>query len=103
MHDLPGTPDIVFVRQKVAVQVRGCFWHQHPGCQHCRIPETRQDYWKPKLLRTVERDAENDKALQLLGWRLVVKWECELKTEEMVNAAVEEICQELGANEDLQS
>lgn len=75
---LPGTPDIVFVSKKLAIQVRGCFWHQHPGCPHCRIPDSNRDYWEPKLLRTVERDRKNDRKLIELGWDLVVVWECEL-------------------------
>lgn len=29
-HDPPGTPDIVLPRVKAAIQVHGCFWHQHP-------------------------------------------------------------------------
>ena len=76
-RDLPGTPDIVFVSDRLAVQVRGCFWHQHPGCRHARIPETRRDYWEPKFLRTVQRDAANDRAIQSAGWELIVVWECE--------------------------
>src|SRR5690606_29651257 len=55
-HDLPGRPDIVFPGRRAIVQVHGCFWHQHPGCRHARIPGSRQDYWGPKLKRTVERD-----------------------------------------------
>ena len=30
-HDLPGTPDIVFVGRKKAIFVHGCFWHRHKG------------------------------------------------------------------------
>ena len=37
-RDLPGKPDIVFPRQKVAVQVRGCFWHQHKDCRLADFP-----------------------------------------------------------------
>jgi DNA mismatch endonuclease (patch repair protein) len=79
-RDLPGTPDIVFIRQRLAVQVRGCFWHQHPGCRHARIPSSNVGYWGPKLARTSERDARNDEALRAaVGWRLIVVWECDLK------------------------
>jgi DNA mismatch endonuclease (patch repair protein) len=61
--------------------VRGCFWHQHPGCVHCRVPDSNRDYWEPKLKRTIERDSRNDLALREQGWELVVVWECELKPE----------------------
>lgn len=96
-RDLPGTPDIVFVRDRLAVQVRGCFWHQHPGCRHTRTPDTRRDYWEPKLSRTVKRDAINDAALRSAGWNLIVIWECELKGKEMVRTAAEEISRQLYA------
>lgn len=78
-RDLPGTPDVVFPRQRLAVQVRGCFWHQHAGCAAGRLPASRLDYWRPKLEGNVRRDAEKDAALVALGWRLIVVWECELK------------------------
>lgn len=78
-RDLPGTPDVVFPRQRLAVQVRGCFWHQHAGCPAGRLPASRLEYWRPKLEGNVRRDAERDAALVALGWRLLVVWECELK------------------------
>ena len=83
-RDLPGQPDIVFPRERLAVQVRGCFWHQHEGCRHARIPETNRGYWAPKLDRTVSRDATSDAALRELGWELRVVWECEMRTDEAV-------------------
>ena len=95
VRNLPGTPDIVFVRKRLAVQMRGCFWHQHAGCRHGRIPATRRDYWEPKLSRTMKRDAVNDEALRSLEWQLVVVWECELKTAEMVNSVADMIYQKL--------
>lgn len=81
-NDLPGRPDVVFPRQRLAVQVRGCFWHQHDGCRSARVPMSNSDYWGPKLQRTVERDAAKDQALRALGWCVLVVWECEIKSEE---------------------
>jgi DNA mismatch endonuclease (patch repair protein) len=78
-RDMPGTPDLVFARLKKVIFVHGCFWHQHPGCREGRLPETRQEYWRPKLLRNVERDAENESRINALGWRTLTVWECELK------------------------
>jgi len=82
--ELPGKPDVVFPRQKLAVQVRGCFWHQHEGCAAGRLPKSNLDYWRPKLEGNVSRDANKDEALRALGWRVLVVWECELKTDEDV-------------------
>ena len=32
--DLPGTPDIVLPKYKIAIFINGCFWHQHENCKH---------------------------------------------------------------------
>jgi DNA mismatch endonuclease (patch repair protein) len=76
--DLPGTPDIVLPKHRLTILVHGCFWHQHPGCNHANRPRTRQEYWLPKLERNVARDRAAIAALEELGWRVVVLWECEL-------------------------
>lgn len=76
---LPGKPDLVFPRLRLALFVHGCFWHQHEKCRRASTPKSRQDYWGPKLQRNVERDALNTRALLALGWRVEVLWECETK------------------------
>ena len=76
--DLPGTPDLVFPRLKKVVEVRGCFWHQHPGCRLARQPKSRLDYWLPKLERNRARDLETTTALRALGWSVLVVWECQV-------------------------
>lgn len=90
-RDLPGQPDIVFPRERVAIQVRGCFWHQHKGCRHARIPESNRGYWGPKLERTVIRDTVNDEVLRGLGWELRAIWECEMSTAKAVDEVAAEI------------
>lgn len=67
-NNLPGRPDVVFLRQRLAVQVRGCFWHQHKGCSAGRLPKSNLDYWRPKLAGNVRRDAEKDESLRTLCW-----------------------------------
>jgi DNA mismatch endonuclease (patch repair protein) len=94
--DLPGRPDLVFPRQKLAVQVRGCFWHQHENCIGGRIPQSNLEYWKPKLERNAKRDAEKDAALRSLGWQVLVIWECEIKTKDGMTATVDMLLNELG-------
>lgn len=74
--DLPGKPDLVFRRRKAVVFVHGCFWHQH-DCRDGRQPGSRQDYWRPKLARNVERDRDAVERLITDGWRVLVVWECE--------------------------
>ncbi len=78
-HDLPGTPDVVLPRHRAAVLVHGCFWHQHAGCKHAKLPRARPEYWLPKLARNAERDVRAKDALKTAGWRVFVVWECETK------------------------
>ncbi len=76
---LPGRPDIVFTRLKKVIFIHGCFWHQHQGCRHYRMPQSRLGFWLPKLEGNAERDRLNQKALRKLGWSYLVIWECQLR------------------------
>ncbi len=76
-RDLPGTPDLAFPKLRKAIFVNGCFWHQHNGCRLARLPKTRLEYWLPKLERTTARDMASRSALDAIGWRVLVVWECE--------------------------
>jgi DNA mismatch endonuclease (patch repair protein) len=83
--DLPGRPDIVLPRYRTAIFVHGCFWHRHDGCRNATMPSTRQEFWSEKLGKNVERDTRNRAALDALGWKVCVVWECELQSDlEMV-------------------
>ena len=75
---LPGCPDIVLPKYKTVIFVNGCFWHKH-DCPRFVWPSSNEDYWKAKILRNVDRDKKNAKALELQGWRIITVWECELK------------------------
>ena len=80
LHDrqLPGRPDVVLPRWHAVIQVHGCFWHGH-DCPLFRWPQTRQEFWRAKIGRNVERDREVDVALDRAGWRVLTVWECALK------------------------
>lgn len=82
--DLPGKPDVVFRGRRKAIQVHGCFWHQHadPACPLRARPQSNSSYWTAKLERNVERDGEQAAALAALGWKLLVVWECECREED---------------------
>lgn len=75
---LPGKPDIVLPKYKTVVFVNGCFWHHH-DCGRFVWPSSNEEYWHKKIDRNVERDMENYEALEKMGWRVIVIWECELK------------------------
>ncbi|MDE0125870.1 MAG: very short patch repair endonuclease [Bryobacterales bacterium] len=80
-HDLPGRPDLAFRLRRKAIFVHGCFWHRHEGCSRNRVPKSpeRREYWRTKLDGNVQRDQRNIDALQRLGWRSLVIWECEVR------------------------
>jgi DNA mismatch endonuclease (patch repair protein) len=95
--DLPGKPDLVFPKHKVALFVRGCFWHRHPGCSKTSTPKTRTDYWQAKFAANIQRDDDAETALAELGWRVVIIWECETvgllgaeKIERLLNCITED-------------
>ena len=79
LHDkrLPGHPDLALRKHQTVVFVHGCLWHWH-GCSRSRMPASNEDYWRRKIARNVERDAEHAAALQRLGWRVEIVWECEI-------------------------
>jgi len=73
---LPGKPDFVFHRQRVALFVDGCFWH---GCPwHCRMPSTRRPYWLGKIKANKVRDHRIRRLLQSHGWTVIRVWEHQL-------------------------
>lgn len=87
-NDLPGRPDVVFRRRRVAILVHGCFWHRHPdpACKLARLPKSRLDFWLPKLEGNRARDVANVEKLEALGWRVLIVWECQLgNTEQLRN------------------
>lgn len=80
--DLPGKPDIVLAKYRTVIFVHGCFWH----CHDCRwgnvIPKTREDFWARKRQGTMERDSRNIRALTAAGWKVLVIWECQSRSDE---------------------
>ena len=82
--DLPGRPDLVLPKHRLAVFVHGCFWHRHEGCRFSSTPKSRTDFWTEKFAANMDRDARQESALRKLGWQVLVIWQCETKDEEVV-------------------
>jgi DNA mismatch endonuclease (patch repair protein) len=89
---IPGVtrsrPDIVFVTERVAVFVDGCFWHSCPD--HATVPKENGKWWIAKLSANVERDRRHDRELLDAGWNVLRIWEHEdpLEAAELVERAV---------------
>lgn len=73
---LPGTPDIVLTKQKIAIFCDGEFFHGkdweilRPRLQRGNNPE----FWVKKIEKNMQRDDENDKKLLFLGWTVIHFW-----------------------------
>lgn len=77
--DLPGTPDVVLPKYRVAIFVHGCFWHRHKGCRYATSPATRPEFWAKKFAANVDRDIKQRTTLMAAGWRVLTIWECGLR------------------------
>ncbi|WP_235529797.1 very short patch repair endonuclease [Sphingomonas sp. Leaf242] len=84
--DLPGKPDLVFAKHRVALFVHGCFWHRHSECSKASMPKSRIEFWSAKFDANVARDARVTTELQSAGWRVVTVWECETKCPVQLNS-----------------
>ena len=80
-HDkrLPGRPDITFPGKKLAIFINGCYWHR---CPHCKpsTPKSHIQFWRKKFMANVLRDKKKSNELKKLGWKVMVIWECQLRT-----------------------
>ncbi|WP_409526351.1 very short patch repair endonuclease [Nitrincola sp. MINF-07-Sa-05] len=76
---LPGKPDLVLKKYRLAIFVHGCFWHRHADCFYTSTPVTRADFWNQKFSQNIERDRKVKEQLLAEGWRVLVIWECGMK------------------------
>jgi len=72
-NNIIGKPDLYFPKEKIAVFLDGCFWHGCPKCGH--YPKTNSKFWKAKILRNKERDAEKGRLLKKYGVKVIRFWE----------------------------
>jgi DNA mismatch endonuclease, patch repair protein len=76
---IPGKPDIVFPKNKLAIFINGCYFHRHENCKLATTSETRIDFWKKKIDGNVIRDKKIEEILKELKWTIINIWECELE------------------------
>jgi DNA mismatch endonuclease (patch repair protein) len=77
---IPGRPDLWLPKYNAAIFVNGCYWHRHPGCKLAYTPKQNRTFWEEKFESNVVRDKENLSALKAQGIRVLVVWECQLKS-----------------------
>lgn len=76
-YTVAGHPDFVFLKNRVAIFVDGCFWHGH-DCRNTH-PAENAIYWKDKQERNKRHDAQVTVNFEKRGWTVIRIWECELK------------------------
>ena len=84
VKNLPGKPDIVFTRAKIAVFCDGDFWHGNNWAIRGMSSLDEEltgysEFWQDKIRRNIKRDKENTEMLQLNGWKVLRFWESEIK------------------------
>jgi DNA mismatch endonuclease, patch repair protein len=82
VSELPGRPDIVFLGAKVAVFCDGDFWHGRDWeTRRQKLDRgTNSGYWLAKIQRNIERDQQNNRRLEEMGWTVLRFWESQIQS-----------------------
>jgi len=97
---LPGKPDIVFTKTKIAVFCDGDFWHGHNWAIRGLLSLDDElarysQFWRDKILGNIKRDIENTTRLEADGWAVIRLWESDIKTD--VERCADIICSRYAA------
>ena len=79
VKNLPGTPDIVIRKYKLAIFVDGEFWHGYNWKEKRDSIKSNRAFWIPKIERNIQRDRQNIVILEKMGWTVFRFWEQEIK------------------------
>ncbi|MBN2485568.1 MAG: very short patch repair endonuclease [Bacteroidales bacterium] len=79
LTSLPGKPDIVYPKYKLAIFVDGEFWHGFNWQEKKEKIQTNRAFWVPKIERNMQRDKQNNQLLIDNGWHVMRFWEKGLK------------------------
>jgi len=85
---LPGKPDLVLRKYKKVIFVHGCFWHIHNCTKGLVKPKANAGFWENKRLGNVARDKRNRSALTKAGWKVLIVWECESRSERKLRTKI---------------
>lgn len=89
VQSLPGSPDLANKKDRWAIFVNGCFWHQHEGCRRATLPKANGEFWREKFAANRARDERKARDLGGLGFRVLVIWECEAACEDQLRRKVQ--------------
>jgi DNA mismatch endonuclease (patch repair protein) len=87
VKEIIGKPDVIFINQRVAIFIDGCFWHGCPACRR-KLPATNREYWERKISRNVALAKAHNRQLRRDGWTVVRIWEHEMANITKVKARI---------------
>ena len=76
---LPGKPDIVLEKYKLAIFIDGEFWHGYNWAVKKQKLKSNKRFWISKIERNMQRDIVNNAELGKLGYEVFRFWEQDLK------------------------
>ena len=80
-NKLPGKPDVVLFKYKLAIFVDGEFWHGQNWEEKKEKIKSNRGFWIPKIERNIQRDKENNILLSNMGFKVMRFWEQDIKTD----------------------
>lgn len=95
---LPGHPDIVFTKYKIAIFCDGEFFHGK-NWEEMKVSlqkSNNSEYWIRKISRNIERDEEVNKQLRNLGWSVLRFWGQDIKKD--LNGCIKTIEEQIFGN-----
>ena len=78
---LPGSPDIVLIKDKIAIFCDGEFFHGK-NWEELRTNlknSNNSQFWISKIARNIDRDDEVNKKLNAMGWTVLRFWGDDIK------------------------
>jgi DNA mismatch endonuclease (patch repair protein) len=98
VKNLPGKPDIVFIRFQLAIFIDGEFWHGYNWTNKKEKIKANRDFWIPKIERNMQRDAENNHSLVEKGFQVIRFWDNEIlkNLDNCVSLVIENINRKMG-------
>ena len=89
--DLPGKPDMVFKRKRIAIFCDSEFWHGFDWENRKSEIKTNSDFWIKKIERNIKRDAEVNEKLLNMGYVVIRFWGKEIEKDVRLCADVCEL------------
>lgn len=76
---LPGKPDFVLVKYKIAIFCDSAFWHGYKNMStSLHNFRSNRDFWINKICGNINRDKKVNSQLKKLGWNVLRFWDFQI-------------------------